>query len=287
MPLTPVPDLIAAARPGGLGAFNVITLEHAEAIAAAAEDAKRPVVMQISENTVRYHGSLAPLALACLRIAADSSASIAVHLDHATSVELVTAAAELGIGSVMFDASTLDYAANVAATAKVARRCRERGVFVEAELGEIGGKDGAHAPGVRTDPDEAVEFVAATGVDALAVAVGSAHAMHARTAELDLELIATLAAKVPVPLVLHGSSGVPDNGLRAAVEHGMTKVNIATRLNVLMTEAVRSAVIRDADLSDPRKYLAPGRAAVRAEVEHFLHLLANRPDDPHRHGPPR
>ncbi|TQM30137.1 class II fructose-bisphosphate aldolase [Nocardia bhagyanarayanae] len=287
MPLTPVPDLIAAARPGGLGAFNVITLEHAEAIAAAAEDAKRPVVMQISENTVRYHGSLAPLGLACLRIAADSSASIAVHLDHATSVELVTAAVELGVGSVMFDASTLDYAANVAATAEVARRCRERGVFVEAELGEIGGKDGAHAPGVRTDPDEAVEFVAATGVDALAVAVGSAHAMHARTAELDLELIAKLAAKVPVPLVLHGSSGVPDDGLRAAVEHGMTKVNIATRLNVLMTEAVRSAVTRDAELSDPRKYLAPGRAAVRAEVEHFLRLLANRPYGPHRHGPPR
>ncbi|WP_431957796.1 class II fructose-bisphosphate aldolase [Nocardia lijiangensis] len=287
MPLTPVPDLIAAARPGGLGAFNVIALEHAEAIAAAAEAAKRPVVLQLSENTVRYHGSLAPLALACLRIAADSAAPIAVHLDHATSFELVTAAVELGIRSVMYDASALGYADNVAATAEVARWCRDRGVFVEAELGEVGGKDGAHAPGVRTDPDEAVEFVVATGVDALAVAVGSAHAMHARTAELDLELIARLAAKVPVPLVLHGSSGVPDAGLRAAVEHGMTKVNIATRLNVLMTEAVRAVVTGDADLSDPRKYLAPGRAAVRAEVERFLHLFADQPCHTHRHGPPR
>ncbi|WP_067841074.1 class II fructose-bisphosphate aldolase [Nocardia lijiangensis] len=287
MPLTPVPDLIAAARPGGLGAFNVIALEHAEAIAAAAEATKRPVVLQISENTVRYHGALAPLALACLRIAADSSAPIAVHLDHATSSELVTAAVELGIRSVMYDASALGYADNLAATAEVARWCRDRGVFVEAELGEVGGKDGAHAPGVRTDPDEAVEFVAATGVDALAVAVGSAHAMHARTAELDLELIARLAAKVPVPLVLHGSSGVPDAGLRAAVEHGMTKVNIATRLNVLMTEAVRAVVTGDAGLSDPRKYLAPGRAAVRAEVERFLHLFADQPCRAHRHGPPR
>ncbi|WP_431971274.1 class II fructose-bisphosphate aldolase [Nocardia sp. bgisy134] len=274
MPLTPVPDLIAAARPGGLGAFNVITLEHAEAIAGAAEAAKRPVVLQLSENTVRYHGALAPLALACLRIAADSSAPVAVHLDHATSFDLLAAAVELGIRSIMFDASTLDYAGNVAATAEVAQWCRDRGVFVEAELGEVGGKDGAHAPGVRTDPDEAVEFVTATGVDALAVAVGSAHAMHARVAELDVELIARLSAKVPVPLVLHGSSGVPDAGLRAAVEHGMTKVNIATRLNVLLSEAVRAVLDGDGDLSDPRKYLAPGRAAIGAEVERFLHLLA-------------
>ncbi|MEV0028550.1 class II fructose-bisphosphate aldolase [Nocardia sp. NPDC050793] len=287
MPLTPVPDLIAAARPGGLGAFNVITLEHAEAIAGAAETTKRPVVLQLSENTVRYHGALAPLALACLRIAADSSAPVAVHLDHATSFDLVAAAVELGIRSIMFDASALDYTGNVAATAEVARWCRDRGVFVEAELGEVGGKDGAHAPGVRTDPDEAVEFVTATGVDALAVAVGSAHAMHARNAELDLELIARLAAKVPVPLVLHGSSGVPDAGLRAAVEHGMTKVNIATRLNVLLSDAVRAVLDGDAELSDPRKYLAPGRAAVRAEVERFLRLLASQPESAHRHGPPR
>ncbi|WP_068059646.1 class II fructose-bisphosphate aldolase [Nocardia xishanensis] len=287
MPLTPVPDLIAAARPGGLGAFNVITLEHAEAIAGAAEAAKRPVVLQLSENTVRYHGALAPLALACLRIAADSSAPVAVHLDHATSFDLVAAAVELGIRSIMFDASAIDYAGNVAATTEVARWCRDRGVFVEAELGEVGGKNGAHAPGVRTDPDEAVEFVTATGVDALAVAVGSAHAMHARTAELDLELIGRLATKVPVPLVLHGSSGVPDTGLRAAIEHGMTKVNIATRLNVLLSEAVRGVLGGDAELSDPRKYLAPGRAAVRAEVERFLRLLADQPESAHRQGPPR
>ncbi|MFC9435999.1 class II fructose-bisphosphate aldolase [Nocardia sp. NPDC057030] len=274
MPLTPVADLITAARPGGLGAFNVITLEHAEAIAAAAESAKRPVVLQLSENTAAYHGSLAPLALACLRIAADSTADIAVHLDHATSPELVRAAVELGVRSVMYDGSTLEYAANVATTAEITRWCHERDVHVEAELGEVGGKDGAHAPGVRTDPDEAVEFVAGTGVDALAVAVGSSHAMHTRTATLDNDLIAHLAAKVPVPLVLHGSSGVPDDGLRAAVEHGITKVNIATRLNVLMTEAVRTTLAATPTLSDPRKYLTPARAAIHTEVERFLQLLA-------------
>ncbi|WP_280410114.1 class II fructose-bisphosphate aldolase [Nocardia brasiliensis] len=274
MPLTPVSELVTTAAPGGLGAFNVIVLEHAEAIAAAAEASKRPVVLQLSENTASYHGGLAPLALACLRVAADSSAAIAVHLDHATDPALVRAAVELGVGSVMYDGSTLDYAANVASTAEITRWCHERGVHVEAELGEVGGKDGAHAHGVRTDPDEAVEFVAATGVDALAVAVGSSHAMHTRTATLDNELIARLAAKVPVPLVLHGSSGVSDDGLRAAVEHGITKVNIATRLNVLMTEAVRTALAADPALSDPRKYLGPGRAAVQNEVARFLQLLA-------------
>ncbi|WP_330250745.1 class II fructose-bisphosphate aldolase family protein [Nocardia sp. NBC_00565] len=270
----PVPDLISAARPGGLGAFNVITLEHAEAIAAAAEAAKRPVLLQLSENTVHYHGSLAPIALACLRIAADSTADIAVHLDHATSFELIRTAVDLGIRSVMYDGSTLDYAENVTATADITRWCHDREVFVEAELGAVGGKDGAHAPGVRTDPDEAVEFVASTGVDALAVAVGSSHAMQTRTAELDNDLIAGLAAKVPVPLVLHGSSGVPDAGLRAAVEHGMTKINIATRLNVVATDAIRSTLADSPTLCDPRKYLKSARSVIKSEVEHLLLVLA-------------
>ncbi|WP_330233325.1 class II fructose-bisphosphate aldolase [Nocardia sp. NBC_00508] len=273
MPLTPVPELIVAARPGGLGAFNVITLEHAEAIARAAESAKRPVVLQLSENTAIYHGSIAPLALACLRIADDSSAAVAVHLDHATTAELVYAAVDLGIRSVMYDGSSLDYADNIAATAAIARWCHDRGVHIEAELGEVGGKDGAHAPGARTDPDEAVEFVDVTGVDALAVAVGSSHAMHTRTAELDNDLIARLAAKVPVPLVLHGSSGVPDERLRAALDHGMTKINIATRLNIQMTTAIRTTLAGNPTLSDPRKYLTPARNAIQSEVEHFLHLL--------------
>ncbi|MCC3327300.1 class II fructose-bisphosphate aldolase [Nocardia abscessus] len=273
MPLTSIPELIAAARPGGLGAFNVITLEHAEAIVAAAESANRPVVLQLSENTAIYHRGIAPLALACLRIAADSDAAVAVHLDHATSAELIHAAVDLGIQSVMYDGSALDYADNLAGTAAITAWCHERGVHIEAELGEVGGKDGAHAPGTRTDPDEAVEFVRVTGVDALAVAVGSSHAMHTRTAELDNDLIAHLAAKVPVPLVLHGSSGVSDQGLRAAVEHGMTKINIATRLNIRMTKAIRACLTYDSHLSDPRKYLIPARVAIQSEVEHFLHLL--------------
>ncbi|WP_040828235.1 class II fructose-bisphosphate aldolase [Nocardia jiangxiensis] len=273
MTLIPVPELLAAAEPGGLGAFNVIALEHAEAIAAAAEAAKRPAILQISENTARYHGGLRPLARACLQIAADSTAALSVHLDHATSHELIRAAVEVGVRSVMYDGSRLDYDENVRSTAEIASWCRAREVFAEAELGEVGGKDGAHAPGVRTDPDEAVEFVAATGVDALAVAVGSSHAMHTRDAVLDDDLIARLAAKVPVPLVLHGSSGVPDTGLRSAVRAGMRKINIATRLNIVLAQSVRAELAADASLSDPRRYLGPGRRAVQQEIEHLLRVL--------------
>ncbi|TGJ94949.1 fructose-bisphosphate aldolase, partial [Actinotalea fermentans ATCC 43279 = JCM 9966 = DSM 3133] len=134
-------------------------------------------------------------------------------LDHAEDRALVSEAVRLGFTSVMYDGSALDYERNVEATADVVREAHARGVFVEAELGKVGGKDGVHAPGVRTDPAEAVAFVAATGVDALAVAVGSSHAMTDRTASLDFERIAGLRAAVPVPLVLHGSSGVADHDL--------------------------------------------------------------------------
>lgn len=276
MPLVPLTDLLATARAErvGLGAMNVIALEHAEAIVAGAERAGRPVVLQISENTTAYHGALAPIALASLRIAEQSSADVCVHLDHATRVDLVREAVDLGVGSVMFDASTLPHADNVVATAEVVRWCHEQGATVEAELGEVGGKDGVHAPGVRTDPAAAADYVAATGVDSLAVAVGSSHAMLTRDAVLDNALIAAIAAKVSVPLVLHGSSGVPDDGLVSAVAAGMTKINIATHLNVSMATAVRAALEADPGLVDPRKYLGPGRDAVATEVARLLTLLA-------------
>lgn len=278
MPLVPLKDLLTAARneKRGVGAMNVIQIEHAEAIVAGAEQAGRPVVLQISENTAAYHGSLAPIALAALRIAEESAADVCVHLDHATRVDLVHQAVELGLPSVMFDASTLPHAENIAQTRAVAKWCHERGVTVEAELGEVGGKDGVHAPGARTDPGEAAEYVAATGVDSLAVAVGSSHAMLTRDARLDDDLIAAIAAKVAVPLVLHGSSGVPDEGLVSAVDAGMTKINIATHLNVSMAAAVRAALEQDPALVDPRRYLGPGRDAVTAEVARLLSLLAGR-----------
>jgi fructose-bisphosphate aldolase class II len=258
---------------GALGAFNVIQLEHAEGIVAGAEAAGLPVVLQLSENTAAYHRGLGPIASACRRLADEAETDVVVHLDHATSAELVREAVGLGIRSVMYDASALPHADNVAATEAVVAWCHDRGVCVEAELGEVGGKDGVHAPGTRTDPIEAATYVKATGVDALAVAVGSSHAMLTRDAVLDDGLIGRLAEAVDVPLVLHGSSGVPDEGLVSAVAHGMAKINIATQLNKAMTAAVREALATDDRLVDPRKYLGPGREAVAAEVERLLRLI--------------
>jgi fructose-bisphosphate aldolase class II len=274
--LAPMSALATAARVHGrgLGAFNVIQLEHAEAIVAGAEQAGLPVVLQLSENTAAYHGSIAPLALAALRIAEEAAVEVVVHLDHATRPELVREAVELGLPSVMVDAAALPYAENLALTRELTAWCHDRGVWVEAELGEVGGKNGAHAPGVRTDPAEAARFTAATGIDALAVAVGSSHAMLTRDAVLDDDLIARIAARVPVPLVLHGSSGVSDAGLTSAVRHGILKINIATHLNKAMTGTVRSVLAADPGLVDPRRYLGPARDAVTTEVARLLEVLA-------------
>jgi fructose-bisphosphate aldolase class II len=195
-------------------------------------------------------------------------------------VSLVEEAGELGVASVMYDASRLPYADNVRSTADVARWCHERGIWVEAELGEIGGKDGVHAPDARTDPAEAARFATATEVDALAVAVGSSHAMLTRDAVLDLGLIAAIRQAVSVPLVLHGSSGVPDGNLVAAVRAGMTKVNIATQLNKVFTAAVRRTLSDEPATVDPRKYGAAGRDAVTSEVARLLRLLGGGTDEP-------
>jgi fructose-bisphosphate aldolase class II len=269
----------AAAGGRGVGAFNVVQLEHAEALVAAAEQAGRPVVLQISENTVRYHGSLEPLALATRAIAERSSATCVLHLDHAESEPLVDEAVSIGFTSVMYDGSRLGDDANRAATRAVVLRCHAAGVSVEAELGEVGGKDGVHDPRARTDPATAAEFVAACGVDALAVAVGSSHAMATRTAELDLGLVAAIHRRVPVPLVLHGGSGVPDADLVAAVRAGLTKVNIATQLNRAFTGAVRAHLAGDPAVVDTRRYLGAARDAVTAEAVRLLSLLAGAADD--------
>jgi fructose-bisphosphate aldolase class II len=137
----------------------------------------------------------------------------------------------------------------------------------------VGGKNGVHDPQARTSPAEAVAFVAATSVDALAVAVGSSHAMLTRDAVLDIDLIRRLRAELTIPLVLHGSSGVPDDTLRDAISAGLTKINIATQLNKVFTAAVRAKLGSDAMLTDPRRYLAAGRDAVAAEVTRLLGVL--------------
>ncbi|MFF7680650.1 ketose-bisphosphate aldolase [Actinacidiphila glaucinigra] len=276
MPLVPTAELVRAAHADdrGIGAFNVITLEHAEAVVAGAEAAGLPAVCQISENAVRFHGgSLAPIARATAAVAESAAVPVGLHLDHVTDEDLLRRAADCGFGSVMYDGSALPHARNVAATRAAADWAHDRGLWLEAELGEIGGKDGVHAPGARTDPAEAAAFAVATGIDALAVAVGSSHAMTTRTARLDHELIGRLRRAVTVPLVLHGSTGVPDDELRRAVAGGMVKINIGTALNIAFTGAVRDFLAADSVVVDPRRYLSSARARMAAAVESALRVL--------------
>lgn len=281
MPLITLAELAAnhAAQRKGLGAFNVIHLEHAERFIEAAERVGQPIVLQISENAVKYHGSLSPIAAGTIAAAKEATVPVVVHLDHAESVSLIRDAVHLGFTSVMYDGAALPFEENVKTTREVVEFCHKWGVSVEAELGEVGGKDGAHAPGVRTDPEEAAEFVRQTGVDLLAVAVGSSHAMTDRSATPDFELIARLAKAVPVPLVLHGSSGVSDEGMRAAIEAGITKVNVSTHLNVLSTSQIREFLDDNPAIVDPRKFVGPGIEAAGKEVERLLDWYAIVPSN--------
>lgn len=193
---------------------------------------------------------------------------------------LLRQAADAGFSSVMYDAAHLPYAENLAATRSAATWAHAQGLWIEAELGEVGGKDGAapldaHAPGARTRPEEAAAFVAESGVDALAVAIGSSHAMTSRTAVLDHELLGRLRDAVGVPLVLHGSSGVPDAELSAAVTGGIAKVNIGTALNIAMTAAIREVLTAQPEAVDSRKYLKAGRQAMADTVTGLVKLVGS------------
>ncbi|MET7441663.1 MULTISPECIES: class II fructose-bisphosphate aldolase [unclassified Streptomyces] len=281
MPLAATGDLITAAvrERTAVAAFNIITLEHVEAVIAGAESVDAPVVLQVSENAVKFrYGRVLPLARAATAAAERAAVPVALHLDHVQGDALLRQAADAGFSSVMYDAARLPYEENLAATRAAADWAHAQGLWIEAELGKVGGKGGepaldAHAPGARTDPAEARAFVADSGVDALAVAVGSSHAMTTRTAALDHELLKRLAAALDVPLVLHGSSGVPDDELASAVAGGIAKVNIGTALNLAMTGAIREFLTARPEAVDSRAYLGAGREAMARTVAHLIGVL--------------
>ncbi|MFG2448091.1 ketose-bisphosphate aldolase [Streptomyces sp. NPDC048512] len=286
MPLAATGELVARAATArtAVAAFNVITLEHVEAVIAGAESAGAPVVLQVSENVVTYrYGRLLPLARAATAAAERAAVPVALHLDHVQSDDLLRQAAGAGFSSVMYDASRLPYEENLTATRAAADWAHAQGLWIEAELGEVGGKNGepprdAHAPGARTEPGEARAFVGDSGVDALAVAIGSSHAMTTRTAALDHGLLKRLSTSLGVPLVLHGSSGVPDGELRAAVEGGIAKVNVGTALNIAMTAAVREFLAAHPEAVDSRKYLSVGREAMARTVTGLIGVLRGATD---------
>jgi len=283
VPLAATGELVLAAAEArtAVAAFNIITLEHVEAVIAGAESVAAPVVLQVSENAVKFrYGRLLPLARAVTAAAERASVPVALHLDHVQSDDLLRQAPGAGFSSVMYDAARLPYEENLAATRAAADWAHAQGLWIEAELGEIGGKTGsaeppldAHAPGARTDPAEARAFVADSGVDALAVAIGSSHAMTTRTATLDHELLKRLTAALDVPLVLHGSSGVPDDQLAAAVAGGIAKVNVGTALNIAMTGAIREFLAAHPEAVDSRKYLSVGREAMAQTVARLIRVL--------------
>ncbi|MFD8925551.1 class II fructose-bisphosphate aldolase [Streptomyces mirabilis] len=281
MPLAATGDLVTAAAGArtAVAAFNIITLEHVEAVIAGAESVAAPVVLQVSENAVKFrYGRLLPLARAAAAAAERASVPVALHLDHVQSDDLLRQASAAGFSSVMYDAARLPYEENLAATRAAADWAHAQGLWIEAELGAVGGKNGeppldAHAPGARTDPAEARAFVADSSVDALAVAIGSSHAMTTRTAALDHDRLKRLTAALEVPLVLHGSSGVPDDELAAAVAGGIAKVNVGTALNIAMTGAVREFLAAHPEAVDSRKYLSVGREAMAGTVARLIRVL--------------
>lgn len=275
MPLVTLNEILPQAMAGryAVGAFNVHTLEIAQAIGRAAEELRAPVIFQVNQATLKYAGP-AVISAAVRAVADGLSVPAVVHLDHGTSLETVMQCLRHGFTSVMIDASRLPYAENAALVRRVVEAAHAVGVSVEAELGHIAGtEDDVSGGGGYTDPKEAVRFVAETGVDALAVAIGTAHGVYKGTPKLDFDRLAELRRRLDLPLVLHGASGVPDEDVRRAVRAGVQKVNISTELKLAFTAAVRDSLATDPQEFDPRRYLGTAREAVTRAVASKLELL--------------
>jgi fructose-bisphosphate aldolase class II len=265
----------AQARRFGVGAFNVHGMEIAQAIGSAAEKAQAPVIFQVNQSTIRYAG-IESISALVKTLAADLSVPAVVHLDHGTTFEIAMQCIRHGFTSVMIDASLLPYAENVALVRQVVAAAHAAGVSVEAELGHIGGtEDDISGDGGSTDPDEAARFVEETGVDALAISIGTAHGVYRGVPKLDFPRLSLIREQVGVPLVMHGASGVPDESVRRAVELGIQKVNFSTELKLSFTGAVRHFLMENQDEFDPRKYLGAGRQAVEAAVREKIMLLGS------------
>ncbi len=280
MSLVPISVLLQRAEAGGyaVGAFNCNNMEIVQAIVAAAEAEKSPVIMQASQGAIKYAGIEYITALA--GIAAESaSVPVALHLDHGTSFDQVMICIRNGFSSVMIDGSKLPFEENIALTKRVIEVARAVGVSVEAELGKIGGtEDDIHVDdkdALFTNPDEAKEFVERTGVDALAVAIGTAHGQYKGVPQLDFARLQKIRALVNIPIVLHGSSGVPDEAISQAIKLGVRKVNIDTNIREAFVQACRDVLDKDAAEIDPRKVLGPAREATAKIIREKIRLFGS------------
>ena len=266
MPFVTTRQLLLDAQKGGyaIGAFNAENMEMVQAIIMAAEEMNAPVIVQTTAGTLKY---APPRCFSGMvgKLAAASKVPVALHLDHGSSYELAAECMREGYTSLMIDGSLLPYDDNISLTRRVVEMAGD--LPVEAELGTVGGKeDGHEAQAQYTDPEQAADFASRTGISSFAVAIGTAHGIYKGIPKLDLNRLSEIRRTVSVPLVLHGTSGVPHDQVLACIERGICKVNYATELRIAFTEGVKKAMAEKPDAFDPKKYLGCGRDAVKALV---------------------
>lgn len=269
MALVTTKELLLDAQKRGyaVGAFNVENMEMVQAVMAAAEEMNSPVIMQTTPSTLKY----ADVDFFYANVAAAAKKThvpVVMHLDHGSSFELAMQAYRAGYTSIMIDGSHSVFEENIAVTKSVVDACHPGGVPVEAELGKVGGKedDLDGGAGGYTVPSEAAEFVKATGVDSLAVAIGTAHGVYKGIPKLDVDRLSEIRKVVSIPLVLHGTSGVPDDAVRECIRRGICKVNYATDLRIAFTNGVKAFLGENPETFDPKKYNAVGREKVKEYV---------------------
>ncbi len=252
-----------------VGAFNAENMEMVQAIVAAAEELKAPVMIQTTGGTLKY-ATPKMFANMVKAVAETATVPVCVHLDHGPSFDIAVKCVNAGYTSVMIDGSKLPFEENIAVSAKVVEMAHAVGVPVEAELGKVGGKEDdtvSDGNDIYTDPQEAKEFAERTGIDSLAVGIGTAHGFYKGIPVLDVNRLSEIREVVDVPLVLHGASGLTDEQVRDCVTRGICKVNFATELRKAYSDAVKKYIAEDPEVFDPKKYQAAGRAAVIEQVE--------------------
>ena len=265
-------EMLLKAQEGNyaVGAFNVENMEMVMAVIAAAEELNAPVIMQTTPSTVKYAGLdyyLANVATA----AKNAKVPVAMHLDHGSSFSLAMQALRQGYTSIMIDGSHSVFEENIAITKSVVDACKPSNIPVEAELGKVGGKedDLDGGDGGYTDPKEALEFVQKTGVNSLAVAIGTAHGVYKGEPKLDLDRLVEIRKIVDVPLVLHGASGLSKEAVKESIKRGICKVNFATELRIAYTDGVKELLEEKPETIDPKKYGGVG-------IEKVKELVKNR-----------
>lgn len=260
-----------------VGAFNVENMEMVMAVLRAAQEQHSPVIMQTTPGTLRFAGPA--WYYANVRTAAEeASVPVVMHLDHGNSFELALQAFHTGYTSIMIDGSKLPFEENIDLTAAVVRACHAGGIPVEGELGKVGGKEDDLENGddnPYTDPDEAAEFVERTDADFLAVGIGTAHGVYKGTPHVNQEVLAEIRKRVDIPLVMHGTSGVPDDQVRACIALGISKVNYATDLRIAYTRGVREFLAANPEAFDPKKYAVKGMEQVTAYVKQKMEMLGS------------